>query len=57
MKKNKTLTPMGRKAEKAMKDAVKKVIAEYTIRKLPLVIWENGKIVKVQLDKLSASLR
>ncbi|MEW6006676.1 MAG: hypothetical protein AB1595_00755 [bacterium] len=51
MKKTRALTPLGKKAEKAMKDAVKKVIAEHRIKKLPLVIWENGKIIKVQLNK------
>ncbi|MEW6609768.1 MAG: hypothetical protein AB1414_20375 [bacterium] len=53
MKKNRALTPLGEKAEKAMKDAVKKVIVEHTIKKLPLVIWENGKVVKVEPDKIS----
>ncbi|MEW6097167.1 MAG: hypothetical protein AB1567_11715 [bacterium] len=53
MKKKKTLTPIGRKAEKAMKDAVKKVIAEHKMKNLPVVIWENGKVVTVQADKIS----
>lgn len=49
--KKKRLTLRGRQAQKAMRDAVKKVIAEYKIKKLPLIIWENGKIVKLRLDK------
>ncbi|MEW5767303.1 MAG: hypothetical protein AB1797_06700 [bacterium] len=53
MKKNRTLTPLGKKAEKAMKDAVKKVITEHTMKKLPLVIWEDGKVVKVPSDNIS----
>lgn len=50
--KRKGLTQTGRNAERAMRIAVKKVIAEYKIKKLPLIIWENGKIVKLRLDKV-----
>ncbi len=43
------------KAEKAMKKAIKGVIADRKMRGEPLIIWKDGKVVKVppsQLDRL-----
>ncbi len=40
------------KAEKAMKAAVKKVVAEHKKSGRPLAIWKNGRAVNVQADKI-----
>ena len=40
------------KAEKAMHQAVKKVIAECKLHGWPLIVWENGKVVKIPASKL-----
>ena len=40
------------KAEKALRQAVKKVIADRKMRGWPLVVWENGKVVKIPASKL-----
>ncbi|MDD5686741.1 MAG: hypothetical protein PHE88_02775 [Elusimicrobia bacterium] len=50
-KKNGKLSAFGKKAEKALKDAVRKVIEEHAIRKIPLVVWENGKIKEIQVRR------
>lgn len=39
-------------AFKALKKAVKGVIAESKLRGHPLIIWQNGKVVKVPAKKL-----
>jgi hypothetical protein len=41
------------KAVKAMRKAVKNVIAERKLRGQPLIIWRDGKVVKVPADQLS----
>ena len=46
---------LSQKAEKAMKKAVRGVIADRKMRGEPLIIWKNGKVVKIpasQLNKL-----
>ena len=40
------------KAEAAMKKAVKKVVDEHKKSGRPLVIWKNGKVVKVSAKKI-----
>ncbi|HNW43394.1 MAG TPA: hypothetical protein PKI19_02750 [Elusimicrobiales bacterium] len=40
------------KAERAMKAAVKKVVAEHKKTGRPLAIWKNGKAVNVSPDTL-----
>ena len=40
------------KAGKAMRKAVKNVIAERKLRGQPLIIWRNGKVVKVPANQL-----
>ena len=40
------------KAGKAMREAVRKVLAEKKLRGQPAIIWENGKVVKVPASKL-----
>ena len=41
-----------KKAEKAIKKAVQGVIADRKMRKEPLIIWRNGKVVKVPASQL-----
>ena len=36
-----------KKAGRAMRSAVKKVLAEKKLRGQPAIIWKNGKVVKV----------
>ena len=36
------------KAELAMKEAVKKVIAQHKKDGRPLAVWENGKVKKIE---------
>ena len=38
---------LSQKAEKAIKKAVRGVIADRKMRGEPLIIWKNGKVVKV----------
>ncbi len=44
---------LSKKAEKAMKKAIKGVIADRRMRGEPLIIWKNGKVVKVPASQLS----
>jgi hypothetical protein len=39
------------KAIKAMRSAVRKVLAEKELRGQPAIIWEDGKVVKVPASK------
>ncbi len=45
------------KAEKAIKKAVRGVIADRKMRGEPLIIWKNGKVVKVPASQLSKAVR
>lgn len=47
----KTLS-LGEKAEKALRSAVKKAITEHKRAGVPMVIWRNGKVVKIPPEKL-----
>ena len=40
-------TKEGRKVEAAMKEAVAEVIREHKLKKIPLAVWENGRVVKI----------
>ena len=40
------------KAGKAMRSAVKKVIAERKLRAEPLIVWRDGKVVRIPPQKL-----
>ena len=40
------------KAGKAMRQAVKKVIAERKLRGEPLIVWRDGKVVRIPSNKL-----
>lgn len=41
-------------AEKAFKRAVARVIEDHQMSGAPLAIWQDGKVVKVSADQLSA---
>ena len=41
-----------KKARKAMKKAVEGVIADRKMRGEPLIIWKNGKVVKIPAKEL-----
>ena len=43
---------MTRMAEAAMRDAIAKVIEDHRRRRMPLSVWEDGKVVFIQPDKL-----
>jgi len=43
---------LGQKAEKALKEAVRNVVREHTRAGLPLVVWKDGKVVKIPPSKL-----
>ncbi len=47
---------ISQKAEKAMKQAIRLVIAEKKMRGHPLIIWRNGKVVKIPASKLNKLL-
>jgi len=40
-------------AEKAIKKAVKGVIADRKMRGEPLIVWKNGKVVKIPAQRLN----
>lgn len=46
-----------RKAEKALKIAVAKVIEEHRRNGLPLVVWKNGKVVRIPANRLRRAAR
>ena len=43
---------LSRKAEKAIQKAVRGVIADRKMRGEPLIIWKNGRVVKVPAKDL-----
>ncbi|MBN1114071.1 MAG: hypothetical protein JXA66_01895 [Oligoflexia bacterium] len=49
MNKKNGLLSLEDKAEQAMKQAIRKLVKEHKKSGLPLIIWENGKVVKVKL--------
>lgn len=50
--KKKTLPPLAIKAEQALKQAVRKVIIEHKQTGDPLVVWRDGKVVRIPASKL-----
>ncbi len=40
------------KAEKALKIAVKEVLAEHRLRGLPIYVWQNNKVVKIPAHRI-----
>ena len=51
MVKSKSNSVILNKAGKAMRSAVKKVLAEKKLRGQPAIIWKNGKVVKVPASR------
>ena len=43
---------ISQKAEKAIKEPVRGVIKDRKMRGEPLIIWKNGKVVKVPANKI-----
>ena len=53
MKNNKTRTmSLSQKAEKALKEAVRNVIKDHKRTGDPLLVWQNGKVVKISSNRL-----
>jgi len=46
------LTPFGKNAEKALKNAVKRVLLEHKFKKIPIAIWKNGKVQMIPPNKI-----
>ena len=44
---------LSKKAEQAMKKAVRGVIIDRKMRGEPLIVWKNGKVVKVPAQRLN----
>ena len=44
---------LSNKAEKAIKKAVQGVIADRKMRGEPLIVWKNGKVVKIPAQRLN----
>ena len=43
---------LGQKAEKALKEAVRKAIEEHRRAGQPIVVWQDGKVAKIPANKL-----
>lgn len=43
---------LSQKAEKALKEAVRKVVEDHKRTGDPLLIWRNGKVVKVSPNRI-----
>lgn len=52
MAKSKSRSAILNQAGKAMRNAVKKVLAEKKLRGHPAIIWKDGKVVKVSASRL-----
>ncbi len=52
IRKNSKSLLIHKKAEKAMREAVAKVVVEHRKSGIPLAIWKNGKVVLVQASQL-----
>jgi fumarate hydratase class II len=46
-------TSLTRKANAAMRDAVAKVVQDHRQRHMPLAIWQDGRVVRIQPDQTS----
>lgn len=55
MIKRKSNSAILKKAGKAMRSAVQKVLTEKKMRGEPAIIWRNGKVVKVPASQLKKS--
>lgn len=41
------------KATAAMQDAIDKVVEDHRRRRMPLAVWQDGKVVRIQPDQAS----
>jgi len=48
----KSTFPLARKAEKALKEAVKQAMIEHKLSGDPIVVWRNGKVVWIPAEKI-----
>ena len=46
-----------KKAEKAMRSAVRKVVEEHKRSGTPLVVWKNGRVQYIRAQKLKFNLK
>jgi len=51
-KKSPTKSKIIKKAEKALKKAVVQVIEEHRQKNIPLIVWKNGRVVKIPANKI-----
>ncbi len=49
--------PLERRAEMALKAAVRKAIAEHARQGRPIYVWRDGKVVEIPAARLRARLR
>lgn len=47
------LSLFSKNAEKALKSAVKHMMREHKLRKIPIAIWKNGKVIIIPPEKIS----
>ena len=52
-KRKQKLPPLVSKADKAMKSAIRKLIARHKRSGEPLIVWKNGKVVRIPAKKLN----
>jgi len=48
--------PLEKRAEMALKSAVKKAIAEHARQGRPIYVWKNGKVVRIPARRIRARL-
>jgi len=41
------------KATAAMQDAIDKVVADHRLRRMPLAVWQDGKVVRIQPEQVA----
>ena len=53
VKRNRNKTDILSQAERALKSAIRKLIREHKRSGHPVIIWQNGRVVKVPAHKLN----
>ena len=46
-------TSLTSKASAAMRDAIDKLVEDHRRRRMPLAVWQDGKVVRIQPDQAS----
>jgi len=49
------LTPFGKNAVKALKSAVKRVMREHKLKKIPIAIWKDGRVQMIPPSKIKVN--